>query len=161
MWWISCWTKSRVIWDAHVMEMVQSLFSTIFAWLSKFLYIYVTSIARLMSLAIPQSIVIELFPSDSPRPLCTKKMSPYGCRKTHYKLKPVWRPSQFYNGNPYTSKTVSSYISDGRPWARMLRQDMGWLLLVSSHICVLLLLLALLSVPSPCSITIVSIVVSS
>ena len=31
-----------------------------------------------------------------------------GYRDPHYKPKTVWRPSQVYNGNPYTDKTASS-----------------------------------------------------
>ena len=30
-------------------------------------------------------------------------------RNPHYKPKTVWRPSQVYNGNPYTNKSASSY----------------------------------------------------
>ena len=41
-------------------------------------------------------------------PLFTKKTSSYGYRDPHYKPKTVWRPSQVYNGNPYTDKTASS-----------------------------------------------------
>ena len=32
----------------------------------------------------------------------------YGYKNPHYKPKTVWRPSQVYNGNPYTDKTASS-----------------------------------------------------
>ena len=32
----------------------------------------------------------------------------YGYRNSHYKYETVWRPSQIYNCNPYTNKTVSS-----------------------------------------------------
>ena len=41
-------------------------------------------------------------------PLFTKKTPSYGYRNPHYKPKTVWRPSQVYNGNPYTDKTASS-----------------------------------------------------
>ena len=41
-------------------------------------------------------------------PLFTKKTPSYGYRDPHYKPKTVWRPSQLYNGNPYTDKTASS-----------------------------------------------------
>ena len=43
-----------------------------------------------------------------PGPLFTKKTPSYGYRNPHYKHKTVWRPSQVYNGNPYTDKTASS-----------------------------------------------------
>ena len=43
-----------------------------------------------------------------PGPLFTKKTPSYGYRDPHYKPKTVWRPSQVYNGNPYTDKTASS-----------------------------------------------------
>ena len=43
-----------------------------------------------------------------PGPLFTKKTPSYGYRNPHYKPNTVWRPSQVYNGNPYTDKTVSS-----------------------------------------------------
>ena len=32
----------------------------------------------------------------------------YGYKNPHYKTKIVWRPSQVYDGNPCTNKTVSS-----------------------------------------------------
>ena len=38
----------------------------------------------------------------------TKQVPPYGHRNPHYKPKTVWYPSQVYNGNPFTNKTVSS-----------------------------------------------------
>ena len=41
-------------------------------------------------------------------PLLTKKTPSYGYRDPHDKPKTVWRPSQVYNGNPYTDKTASS-----------------------------------------------------
>ena len=41
-------------------------------------------------------------------PLLTKKTPSYGYRDPHDKPKTVWRPSQIYNGNPYTDKTASS-----------------------------------------------------
>ena len=41
-------------------------------------------------------------------PLFTKKTPCYQYRDPHYKPKTVWRPSQIYNGNSYTRKTVSS-----------------------------------------------------
>ena len=41
-------------------------------------------------------------------PLFTKKTPSYGYRDPYYKPKTVWRPSQVYNGNPYTDKTASS-----------------------------------------------------
>ena len=41
-------------------------------------------------------------------PPVTKKTPSYGYRDPHYKPKTVWRPSQVYNGNPYTDKTASS-----------------------------------------------------
>ena len=41
-------------------------------------------------------------------PLFTKKTLSYGYRDPHYKPKTVVRPSQVYNGNPYTDKTASS-----------------------------------------------------
>ena len=41
-------------------------------------------------------------------PLFTKTTPSYGYRDPHYKPKTVWRPSQVYNGNPYTDKTASS-----------------------------------------------------
>ena len=44
---------------------------------------------------------------DNPGPLFTKKMPSYGYKDPHYKPKTVWRPSQVYNGNPYTDKTAS------------------------------------------------------
>ena len=37
-------------------------------------------------------------------PLFTKKTPSYGYRDPHDKPKTVWRPSQAYNGNPYTDK---------------------------------------------------------
>ena len=40
--------------------------------------------------------------------LFTKKMPSYRYMDPHYKPKRVWRPSQVYNGNLYTNKTVSS-----------------------------------------------------
>ena len=43
---------------------------------------------------------------QSSGPLFTKKTPSYGYRDPHDK--PVWRPSQVYNGNPYTDKTASS-----------------------------------------------------
>ena len=43
-----------------------------------------------------------------PGPLFTKKTPSYGYRDPHDKPKTVWRPSQVYNGNPYTDKTASS-----------------------------------------------------
>ena len=43
-----------------------------------------------------------------PGPLFTKKTPSYGYRDPHYIPKTVWRPSQVYNGNPYTDKTASS-----------------------------------------------------
>ena len=39
--------------------------------------------------------------------LFTKKTVSYGYQDPLYKPKTVWRPSQFYNGNPYANKTVS------------------------------------------------------
>ena len=42
------------------------------------------------------------------RPLFTKKTPSHWYRYPHYKPKTVWRPSQVYNGNPYTSKEASS-----------------------------------------------------
>ena len=39
----------------------------------------------------------------------TKKVPSRGYGNSRYKPKTVWRPSQFYNGNPYTNKTLSSY----------------------------------------------------
>ena len=44
----------------------------------------------------------------APGPLFTKKTPSYGYRDPHDKPKTVWRPSQVYNGNPYTDKTASS-----------------------------------------------------
>ena len=41
-------------------------------------------------------------------PLFTKKTPSYVYRDPHDKSKTVWRPSQVYNGNPYTDKTASS-----------------------------------------------------
>ena len=41
-------------------------------------------------------------------PLFTKKTLSYVYRDPHDKPKTVWRPSQVYNGNPYTDKTASS-----------------------------------------------------
>ena len=46
--------------------------------------------------------------NSGPGPLFTKKTPSYGYRDPHYKPKTVWRPSQVYNGNPHTDKTVSS-----------------------------------------------------
>ena len=46
-------------------------------------------------------------------PLFTKKTPSYGYRDPHYKPKTVWRPSQVYNGNPY------SLFSDLRPWTKL------------------------------------------
>ena len=43
-----------------------------------------------------------------PGPLFTKMTSSYGYRYPHDKPQTVWRPSQVYNGNPYTDKTASS-----------------------------------------------------
>ena len=45
---------------------------------------------------------------NSPGPLFTKKTPSYGYRDPHDKPQTVWRPSQVYNGNPYTDKTASS-----------------------------------------------------
>ena len=41
-------------------------------------------------------------------PLFTEKMQSYGYKNPHHKPKTVWRPSQVYNRNPCTDKTVSS-----------------------------------------------------
>ena len=46
--------------------------------------------------------------TPDPGPLFTKKTPSYGYRDPHNKPKTVWRPSQVYNGNPYTDKTASS-----------------------------------------------------
>ena len=56
------------------------------------------------------SIPVDLcdLPKKNPGPLFTKKTPSYGYRDPHYKPKVVWRPSQLYNGNPYTDKTASS-----------------------------------------------------
>ena len=43
-------------------------------------------------------------------PLFTNKTPSYGYRDPHNKPKTVWRPSQVYNGNPYTDKTASSWL---------------------------------------------------
>ena len=43
-----------------------------------------------------------------PGPLSTKKTPSYGYRDPHDEPKTVWWPSQVYNGNPYTAKTVCS-----------------------------------------------------
>ena len=43
-----------------------------------------------------------------PGPLFTKKTPSYGYMDPHYKTETVWRPSQVYDGNPYTDKTASS-----------------------------------------------------
>ena len=43
----------------------------------------------------------------TPVRLFTKKMPSYGDRNPHHKPKTVWRPSEVYNGNPYTNKTAS------------------------------------------------------
>ena len=43
-----------------------------------------------------------------PGPLFTKKILSCGYMDPHYKPKTGWRPSQVYNGNPCTGKTVSS-----------------------------------------------------
>ena len=51
-------------------------------------------------------IMVKSVPSSGP--LFTKKTPSYGYRDPHDKPKTVWRPSQVYNGNPYTDKTVSS-----------------------------------------------------
>ena len=42
----------------------------------------------------------------------TEKTPSYRCKNPHYKPKTVWWPSQVYNGNPYTSKMVSSWWSE-------------------------------------------------
>ena len=41
-------------------------------------------------------------------PLFTKKTPSYGYKDPRDKHKTAWRPSQVYNGNPYTDKTTSS-----------------------------------------------------
>ena len=46
--------------------------------------------------------------SATPGPPFTNKTPSYGYRDAHDKPKTVWRPSQVYNGNPYTDKTASS-----------------------------------------------------
>ena len=53
--------------------------------------------------------------------LFTKKTPCYGYRDPHYKPKTVWRPSQVYNGNPYTDKTSGVFLvnrgpGDTTPW---------------------------------------------
>ena len=53
---------------------------------------------------------INVFSTGSrwyPWPLFTKKMPSYGKRNLHYKPK-LWWPSQVYNGDPDTNRTVSS-----------------------------------------------------
>ena len=37
-----------------------------------------------------------------------RRLKDIGYRNPHDKPKTVWRPSQDYNGNPYTDKTASS-----------------------------------------------------
>ena len=49
-----------------------------------------------------------------PGPLFTKKTPSYGYRNPHDKPKTAWRPSQVYNGNPYTDKTVFSYCIEAQ-----------------------------------------------
>ena len=44
-----------------------------------------------------------------PGPLITKKTPSCRHRDPHNEPKLFWRPSQVYNGNPYTNKTASSY----------------------------------------------------
>ena len=44
--------------------------------------------------------------------LFTKMTPSYGCRNPHYKPQTVWRPSQLFNGNPYTNNTVFYWIED-------------------------------------------------
>ena len=41
-------------------------------------------------------------------PLFTEKMPSYQYRDSHYKPETVVRPSQVYNGDPYTRKMASS-----------------------------------------------------
>ena len=43
-----------------------------------------------------------------PGPLFTKKTPSYQYRDSHYKPETVVRPSEVYNGDPYTHKTASS-----------------------------------------------------
>ena len=45
---------------------------------------------------------------EIPGSLFSTKTPSYGYRDPHDKPKTVWRPSQVYNGNPYTDKTVFS-----------------------------------------------------
>ena len=51
---------------------------------------------------------ITRFGRKLPGHLFTKKTPSYGYRNPHYKPKTVWRPSQVYNGNPYSNKTAFS-----------------------------------------------------
>ena len=56
----------------------------------------------------------------TPRHLFTIQQTPSWYRNPHYKPKTVWWPSQVYNGNRYTSKTVSSATSTHFKWELML-----------------------------------------
>ena len=58
-------------------------------------------------------------------PLFTKKTPSYGYRDPHDKPKTVWRPSQVYNGNPYTDKTASSSWIEALVEHRSYRPDCG------------------------------------
>ena len=53
----------------------------------------------------PQPNLAKLIKSG---PLFTKMPPSYGYMDPHDEPKTVWRPSQVYNGNPYTDKTAYS-----------------------------------------------------
>ena len=65
------------------------------------------TIGHVILVAISGTIIVMLYFKSSHCNLLGKTPS-YGYRDPHDKPKKVWRPSQVYNGNPYTDKTVSS-----------------------------------------------------
>ena len=50
----------------------------------------------------------------SPRHLVTKTTLSYRYRNPHYKPTTFWRPSQVYNGNPFTNKSLSSWWTEAQ-----------------------------------------------
>ena len=93
--------RQAIIWTNAKMLLIGPLgtnFSEILIWMHRFSF---KKIHLKLSSAKRQPFCLGLN-------VLTKQTPSYGCTNPHCKFKKVWWPSQFYNGNLYANKTVSS-----------------------------------------------------
>ena len=113
--------NTQILHGATLKRLVDN--DALIAWLIIILYVCLNSIALQFDKLLGSNVTDVLVnfqratvmmtsslaaPNSDPGPLFTKKTPSYGYRDPDDKPKTVWRPSQVYNGNPYTDKTASS-----------------------------------------------------